>query len=172
LESCNIDGPTCTDGVDLFGVDAYQNVVLRVHDGKWEIFAGAFGSGALVDGIGTDARFNYPSAIATDGLSVFVADSNNNAIRRIDIATRTVTTIATLPDNSWPSNPIVSMITDGSDLFMVRRDGMYFYVSDVYSSTSNCVFCMNNSGSADSLLLDESGVLTCSEAEGVISLHH
>jgi hypothetical protein len=40
------------------------------------------------------AKFNRPIAVTTDGTSLYVADSYNNVIRRINIATKTDTTIA------------------------------------------------------------------------------
>ena len=59
--------------------------------------AGMPGSAGLVDGVGEDARFNYPYgiAISPDGETLFVADgSTNHCIRRVDLATSTVTTFA------------------------------------------------------------------------------
>ncbi len=48
------------------------------------------------DGIGTNARFYNPAAIAVDPQTgnIFVADQNNNALRLIDGVTHQVTTIA------------------------------------------------------------------------------
>jgi sugar lactone lactonase YvrE len=51
---------------------------------------------AFADGTGADASFNRPSGLATspDGTLLFVADTWNQRIRQIVIATREVTTIA------------------------------------------------------------------------------
>ena len=35
------------------------------------------------NGTGSDALFNYPFGITSDGSSLFVADTNNNMIRKI-----------------------------------------------------------------------------------------
>ena len=48
-----------------------------------------------MDGPGTTALFNGPSGIACDGAgNLYVADSHNNSIRKIVLATRAVTTLA------------------------------------------------------------------------------
>jgi DNA-binding beta-propeller fold protein YncE len=48
------------------------------------------------DGVGAAAKFNGPRALALDatGTTLYVADANNNTIRKIEIATGGVTTLA------------------------------------------------------------------------------
>lgn len=60
------------------------------------IVAGLAGASGAVDGSISAARFNQPSAIAisTDGKFALVADMSNHAIRRIDLDTGAVTTLA------------------------------------------------------------------------------
>ena len=50
------------------------------------------------DGIGGSARFNYPSGVvaADNAVNIFVADTDNNTIRKIAVATGTVSTLAGL----------------------------------------------------------------------------
>jgi thiol-disulfide isomerase/thioredoxin len=54
------------------------------------------GEGAIgfEDGDFDTARFNHPQGVAFDGKTLFVADTENHAIRRIDFDRRRVTTIA------------------------------------------------------------------------------
>src|SRR6266581_4890812 len=54
------------------------------------------GSSAIgsADGLGTATSFWGPEGITTDGTNLYVADSGNNKIRKIVIATRAVTTLA------------------------------------------------------------------------------
>ena len=48
-----------------------------------------------VDGVGTAAQFNNPRGVSLDGVGgLYVADFINHMIRRVDITTRTVTTVA------------------------------------------------------------------------------
>ena len=54
-------------------------------------FAGT--TSTKVDGTGTQARFNSPYGITTDGTNLYVADTNNNKIRQIVIATGEVSSL-------------------------------------------------------------------------------
>ena len=58
--------------------------------------AGAAGMPGSASGIGADARFNAPNGVAVDGQgNLFIADTSNNWIRRVELATGEVTTLAT-----------------------------------------------------------------------------
>eukprot|EP00741_Cyanophora_paradoxa_P009760 tig00000147_g9456.t1 len=86
------------------------NAILRFYywgplQGTLEVLAGSTASPAgtsgfgvdvgFVDGVGTAARFEDPSGVALDSACryAYVADYINNLVRRIEVATRTVTTI-------------------------------------------------------------------------------
>ena len=60
------------------------------------IAGGGSGEGDYVDAPGTTVRFNSPSGLAVDpsGTTLYVADSDNHRIQAIDIASKTVNTIA------------------------------------------------------------------------------
>jgi hypothetical protein len=113
-----------------------SNATLRSIDpatGMVTTIAGATGVHASLDGIGTDARFQYPDSLATDGVSkVWIGDwcAHGFTIRELDLATMAVTTIA--------GDPMVQDIDDGVGAaahFMVGRalvcDGAHsLYVAD------------------------------------------
>lgn len=63
--------------------------------GMVSTLAGSTTSGSA-DGIGGAAGFNYPTdvALSNDGATLYVADSYNNEIRKIDLATGAVSTFA------------------------------------------------------------------------------
>jgi DNA-binding beta-propeller fold protein YncE len=59
--------------------------------------AGGAGRSGWRDDVGVFARFNNPQGIACDGQSLYVADSRNQVVRQIVIATGAVTTLAGSP---------------------------------------------------------------------------
>jgi len=77
------------------------------------------------DGIGTSAYFFSPQDIATDGTSLYVADTKNNAIREIDIQTGAVTTLAGHLDYDGNGSEALFDFTDG-----ITDDGVNLYVSN------------------------------------------
>lgn len=87
---------TVTDGIvpvaGLIG-GAIQGTPLNLL-GTVLTFAGGGVVNSATDGAGTTARFNNPNGITSDGTSLYVADSGNRVIRRIDMATGVVTTLA------------------------------------------------------------------------------
>ena len=84
----------------LFVTDYDSNTVrvLSLSSNTVSTLAGAAGVSGSADGVGAAARFNNPYGIACDGAGhVFVADTGNFTLRKIDAATGTVTTLAGLP---------------------------------------------------------------------------
>jgi hypothetical protein len=91
-------------------------------------FAGTVGVIGSADGIGTAASFSRPAGVTTDGTNLFVADYNNRTIRKIEIATGTVTTLAGTPgtpagfaDGTGPAasfNGPAGITTDGTNLYV------------------------------------------------------
>jgi sugar lactone lactonase YvrE len=63
--------------------------------GNVTTIAGQAGVAGWADGVGTAAKFNKPNGLALDGKgSLYVVESNNIDIRKIDIATKNVVTVA------------------------------------------------------------------------------
>jgi sugar lactone lactonase YvrE len=54
------------------------------------------GNAASIDGLGGGTRFNFPTAMIIDSANanIYIGDNNNNRIRRLNLATSTVTTYA------------------------------------------------------------------------------
>lgn len=74
----------------------YSNYAIRMIEiatGKMTTLAGSNVKG-MRDGTGPATSFNYPYGVASDGVNLYIADYNNHAIRKVEIATGKVTTLA------------------------------------------------------------------------------
>ncbi len=81
-------------GGRLFIADTNHNrVIVSSFDGDVRQVIGC-GDEALVDGPLTQAAFNHPQGMVVDGEVLYVADTENHAIRRVDLKAGWVETIA------------------------------------------------------------------------------
>jgi DNA-binding beta-propeller fold protein YncE len=99
LASFNRPAGIAVDKTFIYVTEFAGNVVRRIDiaTATVTIFAGSTsGAAGFSNGIGNAALFNGPHSLAIDpsGLYLYVADSRNARIRRIEISTKTVTTIA------------------------------------------------------------------------------
>ena len=72
---------------------SHNRLVVADKTGKVEATIGS-GDAGLKDGDFQNAQFFNPQGVAIDGDVLYVADTNNHAIRRVDLNAKTVTTIA------------------------------------------------------------------------------
>jgi len=88
-------GITIDSSGNLYVADTSNNTIRQIDtSGNVITFAGS--TSGFADGIGTAAKFNRPFGIIIDpsGQNLYVADTSNNRIRKIVIATKQVSTIA------------------------------------------------------------------------------
>jgi sugar lactone lactonase YvrE len=129
-----------TDGTNLYVADTGNNTIRQVviATGVVTTLAGTAGVSGSADGTGTASTFHTPYGIVIDGTTLFVVDTGNNTVRRIDIASEAVTT------------PVGSAGTSGSTdgtgaaaLFNhpagITTDGTILYVTDTGNSTIRAV---------------------------------
>lgn len=114
------------------------------------VFAGATGVSAATDGTGTSARFTAPTHMVTDGVYIYLQESNPlGTLRRITIATREVVTLG----DSGGSDGIT---TDGTYLYMtgynnctIRKTAIASFAITVLAGADNiCNFNDSTTGSA------------------------
>lgn len=127
--AAGFDGPVGVavdrDG-NVYVADTYHDRIGRIgKDGAVTTVAGS-GTPDYLDGTGTAAAFDTPSAIAVDKHGVlFVADTGNNAIRRID-KTGAVTTLARAPEDERRSllrRPVALALTHDGYLYASGAGG-------------------------------------------------
>jgi DNA-binding beta-propeller fold protein YncE len=86
-------GVAVADDGTVYVSDNYSDCIKMIRNGKCEVIAGRVGG--FADGVGQDAKFSSPQGIDLDlDGNIIVADSKNNAIRRVDQKTFAVTTVA------------------------------------------------------------------------------
>ncbi len=70
---------------NVYVADSYNGLIRKITPaGLVSTLAGNLGAAGFVDGNGAAASFNNPTGVAVDGAgNVYVADTNNNAIRKI-----------------------------------------------------------------------------------------
>ncbi|MCL2718389.1 MAG: hypothetical protein FWE14_06380 [Lachnospiraceae bacterium] len=114
---------------NLFIADSQNHVIRVIRDGSMYTFSGS--SGGYADGNHSTARFNTPMAIAIDrNDNLYVADTLNNCIRRID-PQGNVTTIAGVPGTAGALDGAANQayFRDPAGI-AVSADGNVIYVAD------------------------------------------
>jgi hypothetical protein len=87
-----------------------------------------FGSGVagLQNGAGQEAQFNHPRGLALSGSRLYVADTENHAIRRIDLESGQVRTIAGTGEKGWgrynPDAPTETALRSPWDLLALEQE--------------------------------------------------
>jgi sugar lactone lactonase YvrE len=118
----------------IYVADAGNHAIRRIHDGVVETLAGN-GVPGFADGIGPNTRFNTPTglALSLDGGTLYVADTNNHRVRRIDLATRRVGTLAGSGAVGMDDGPPGEATFDQPIGLAVDTDGTV-YVSEVFNN--------------------------------------
>jgi len=90
---------------------------------------GTAGISGSSDGTGSASSFNTPLGITTDGTNLFVADGQNNTIRKIVIGTGVTTTVAGTAGVSGSADGTGSAATFNTP-FGITTDGTNLFVTD------------------------------------------
>ncbi|HST23150.1 MAG TPA: SMP-30/gluconolactonase/LRE family protein [Blastocatellia bacterium] len=118
----------------IYLADAGNHVIRRIRNGVVETIAGN-GVPGFADGVAGNARFNTPTGItfSADGRFLLVADTNNHRVRKIDLLSNRVDTLA---GSGFPSNedgPAGEAAFNQPIGLALDSDGT-LYVSEVFGS--------------------------------------
>lgn len=126
----------------LYVADSGNNAIRRVtvkakkrrNIGKVKTIAGAR-RGGYVNGFGRSARFRAPTdiALSKSGKVLFVTDRDNHVIRKINLKTKEVTTIAGEGRNGFAEGPLREAVFSLPSR-ITRGPNKHYYISDVGSN--------------------------------------
>ena len=84
-------GGIATDGTNLYVADTYNFSIRKILIATGEVTTLAGGTKGSVNGVGVNAQFQMPIGLTYDNGFVYVADSGDSTIRRVDVKTGEVT---------------------------------------------------------------------------------
>jgi sugar lactone lactonase YvrE len=120
------------NGSRLFVTDTDNSIVrmIQLPDMIVKTIAGQPGTDGKVDGPPSKSAFNRPRGVATDGKFVYVSDTGNDIIRKIDLSNMTTSTLAGTGEEGDKdgagteaqfNNP-GAMATDGTTIYVLDAD--------------------------------------------------
>lgn len=124
------------EGSNLYVTDSFSNTIRKIAIASAEVttLAGtALWSGSM-DGTGVAATFHNPIGITSDGSNLYVSDANNKTIRKINLASATVTTLAGTT-NIIGSVDAVGAAASFNTPHGIATDGANLYLADIFNHT-------------------------------------
>jgi sugar lactone lactonase YvrE len=120
------------DRRNLYVSDTYNHTIRKIAIASGEVttLAGLATTSGSTDGTGTTARFNMPWGITTDGTNLYIADSWNDTIRKIVIASGEVTTLAGVAGDPGSSDSPTNPPAKFYEPIGITSDGTNLYVTD------------------------------------------
>ena len=128
-----------TDGSNLYVTDTKNHKIRQIVIAGGVVgtvtsltgIAGTQGVLGFADGAVAGATFNFPAGITTDGVNLYVADTGNHKIRKIDLVTKMVTSLTGVQGATGAFTAIdgvaavatfygpTGITTDGTNLYVV-----------------------------------------------------
>ena len=93
-------------GAGLYVTDEHAIERVDLESDAFAIWAGDRSTPGSADGALATARFDNPSGIATDEHNLYLADTGNHTIRKIDVGRRQVSTLAGTPGASGSTDAV------------------------------------------------------------------
>lgn len=109
----------CTGDDGVLYVSYGHAVLRRTPDGQLSLWAGEVMEGGAADGAATAARFNSPRGLACEGGGVYVADTENHAVRHVDAQRRVRTVLGHLGTRGVPDGSVPGLLDRPNSLARV-----------------------------------------------------
>ncbi|WP_394840119.1 hypothetical protein LVJ94_24850 [Pendulispora rubella] len=136
------EGMAADGNGNVFIADRFGKVIRKMvlATGEVTAIAGFPGRSGSSDGIGENALFNFPEGITSDGDGhLYVTDAWNNTIRRIDIATREVVTIAGTAGGGGSTDGVGPQARFFSPQGITCDRAGHLYVADWFNGTIRAI---------------------------------
>ena len=132
----NVNGIVADGAGNVFVADTNNNTIRKISPSAIvTTLAGMAGKPGSSDGIGINARFNLPTALAIDGSgNLYVADTGNNTIRRVS-PTGVVSTLAGLMGTTGSADGIGNAARFNAQYGIAVDSAGNVYVSDTANDT-------------------------------------
>ncbi|MGZ3442525.1 MAG: hypothetical protein ACXVDD_23550, partial [Polyangia bacterium] len=170
----------CVDGGALYVAEQSNHTIrkITIASGAVETIAGSAEEPGRADGVGAAARFDEPSGIACDGAGyVYVADALNYAIRRVELSSKTVDTVAgalgamgevDMPGSAARFTSPAELTFAGGFLYVVDNGYVNLHVRKIQLGTWNVQTIATSTQSGQQfygIAVDGSGVVYVSDKE-------
>src|SRR5271165_296178 len=135
----NINFPAglASDGTSLYVANSRNNTIVRVDIATHGIgaLAGQQYKAGSNDGTGAAAMFSSPDGLALVGSGLYVADTENSDIRKIDVSSGAVTTIAGTANIAGSESSGEGLEPHFNLPTQIASDGTFLFVADTGNST-------------------------------------
>ena len=144
-----------SDGTSLYVADSGNHAIRKIDMfGAVSLLAGAMPASAGHDegytdsSLGTLAKFYSPTGLTVVGTNLYVVDSGNQTIRRINMATKAVSTVAGSPGSIGSADGDRASARFNQPA-RITSDGSYLYVTDFGNKTVRRISLMT--GAVDTI---------------------
>jgi DNA-binding beta-propeller fold protein YncE len=141
----NLPTQIATDGSALYVADSGNNSIRRITlpDMKVKTIAGQSGTAGKTEGGSDKSLFSGPRGIAVDKKAIYVADTGNDVIRKIDLSTLQTSTLAGTGEEGDKDGPALqaqfnnpgALCTDGAMLYVLDADNHSIRKIDLTANT-------------------------------------
>jgi DNA-binding beta-propeller fold protein YncE len=141
----NLPTQIATDGTNLYVADSGNSSIRRITlpDFKVKTIAGQSGTSGKTDGGPDKSVFSGPRGVAVDKKFIYVADTGNDIIRKIDINSLETSTLAGTGEEGDKDGPALqaqfnnpgAICTDGAFLYVLDADNHSIRKIDLNANT-------------------------------------